>query len=321
MTRRPAEPVLTWICHPDDLAPDYLAVIEENMTREYSAAAERNGFTFRFLPANELVPVVADRPRLLHRGEDLLERRQCYIVDDVSADPQSTHFLRAVYRTVEAGDSVLLNRALKGPECLERDKLAMMLRAAALGVPTPRTVAVPFGRYARQGLSVVREVIGDGPYIVKPREMGMGTAVLRVETPEQLSAALDVVAQTGQSYLVQECLPITGDLRVMMVDGEVLVSLLRHPAEGNYRANLRLGGVAEIDPDIGGIREMCLRIAESLSASYLHVDWLMTPEGPVMGEWGTAMAGFSLMPEPARTKVADAFFQWAGRMLAGTGEL
>ncbi|QHC23603.1 ATP-grasp domain-containing protein [Streptomyces sp. GS7] len=320
MTRRPTEPVLTWICHPDDLTPDYAAAIEADMTKEYTAAAERNGFTFRFLPANELVPVVADRPRLLHRGEDLLARRHCYLVDDVSADPQAAHFLRALYRTVDASDSVLLNRALRGPECLERDKLAMMLRAASLDVPTPRTVAVPFGRYARQALPVVREVVGDGPYVVKPREMGMGAAVLRVDTPEQLSAALDVVAQTGQNYLVQECLPITGDLRVMLVGGEVLVSLLRRPAAGRYRANLRQGGVAELDPDIAGVREMCLRIAGSLDAGYLHVDWLMTENGPVLGEWGTALAGFSLMPEPARTKVADAFFQWAHRMLTGVGE-
>jgi glutathione synthase/RimK-type ligase-like ATP-grasp enzyme len=315
MPRPPVESVLTWICHPDDLAPDYVAAIEADMTRQYSAAAERNGFRFRFLPANELVPVVAQRPRLLHRGEDLLARRHCYIVDDVSADPQATQFLRGIYRTVDASDSVLLNRALDGPECLERDKLAMVLRAADLNVPTPRTVAVPFGRYARQGLAAVRETIGDGPYILKPREMGMGVAVLRVDTPEQLAAAVDVVSQSGLGYIVQECLPIVGDLRVMLVDGEVLVSLLRRPAGGNYRANLRQGGVAEIDPEIGELRDHCRRIAKSLAASYLHVDWLMTPDGPVLGEWGTAMAGFSLMPEPARTRVADAFFQWASRML------
>lgn len=315
MTDGSAERVLTWICHPDDLAPDYLAAVEEDMTREYSAAAERNGFSFRFVPANELVPTVVGKPRLWYRGEDLLERRDCYLVDDVSADPQAAHFLRAIYRTVHASDSVVLNRALQGPECLERDKLAMVLRAAELGVPTPKTVAVPFGRYARAGVAAVREAIGDGPYIVKPREMGMGAAVLRVESPEQLSAAVDVVSQTGQSYLVQECLQIEGDLRVMMIDGEVLVSLLRRPAAGNYRANLRQGGRAEIDPDISAVKDMCQRISESLRASYLHVDWLMTPDGPVLGEWGTALAGFALMPEPARTRVADAFYQWAGRRL------
>ncbi len=316
MNQGPIEQVLTWICNPDDLAPEYLAKVEEDMTREYSAAAQRNGFSFRFVAANELVPTAVDRPRLWYRGEDLLLRRHCYIVDDVSADPQATQFLRGIYRTVQASDSVLLNRTFEGPECLERDKLAMVLRAAELGIPAPATVTVPFGRYARAAVPAIQAVIGDGPYIIKPREMGMGAAVLRVDSPEQLSAAVDIVSQAGLGYVVQECLPIEGDLRVMMVDGEVLVSLLRRPVNGGYRANLRQGGQAEVDPDIAGeVKDLSLRIAENLRASYLHVDWLMTPKRPVLGEWGTAMAGFSLMPEPARTKVADAFYQWAGRRL------
>ncbi|WP_046500494.1 ATP-grasp domain-containing protein [Streptomyces odonnellii] len=320
----PTERLVTWICHPDDYLPEYVDKIIAQMTERWAEPCARHGFTFRFVVANELVPASTDRPRLWHDGVDLLETRQAYIVDDVSGDPQATHFLRGIYRTIEASDSVLLNRSLVGPECLERDKLAILARATTLGIRTPRTVALPFGRYARKGLDVVRKEIGEGPYILKAREMGVGFGVLKLDGYEQLRAAVDIVSQTGQSYIVQEYLPNTGDLRVAMVEGKFAASMLRRPAEGAYLANLSQGGSASANPDVAAVLGDVERIVADLRAGYLCVDWLLTEDGPVLGEWGTAMAEFSSMPEPARSQLADAFFPWVERLLyeketAGTG--
>ncbi|MFE4174497.1 RimK family alpha-L-glutamate ligase [Streptomyces sp. NPDC056909] len=315
----PTERLVTWICHPDDYLPEYVGKITAQMTERWAEPCARHGFAFRFIAANELVPASADRPRLWHAGVDLLETRQAYIVDDVSGDPQATHFLRGIYRTIDASDSVLLNRSLLGPECLERDKLAILARAATLGIRTPRTVALPFGRYARKGLDVIRKEIGEGPYILKAREMGIGFGVLKLDSYEQLRAAVDIVSQTGQSYIVQEYLPNTGDLRVAMVEGKFAASMLRRPAEGAYLANLTQGGNASANPDVAAVLGDVERIVADLQAGYLCVDWLLTEDGPVLGEWGTAMAEFSSMPEPARSQLADAFFPWVGRLLSGTG--
>jgi ribosomal protein S6--L-glutamate ligase len=312
------ERVVTWICHVDDLMPDYVHKIEAQMLERWTEPAATAGFTFRFVHANELVPALSGgRVQLWHNGIDLLERRHCYIVDDVSSDPQATHFLRGIYRTIEASDSILLNRALAGPECLERDKLAILQRAATLGIRTPATVVLPFGRYARGSLDQVRRELGEGPYIVKPREMGVGYGVLKVDTFEQLRAAVDVVAQTGQSFIVQEYLPNAGDLRVAVVEGRFVTSMLRRQAEGSYLSNIAQGGTASSGPDYSAVAEDCLRIVRDLRAEYLCIDWLLTPDGPVLGEWGTAMAEFSPFPEPSRSALAMAFFVWAERKLFG----
>ncbi|MFB7271976.1 RimK family alpha-L-glutamate ligase [Streptomyces sp. NPDC056244] len=315
----PTERLVTWICHPDDYLPEYVDKIIAQMTERWAEPCARHGFRFRFVMANELVPASTDRPRLWHDGVDLLETRQAYIVDDVSGDPQATHFLRGIYRTIEASDSVLLNRSLVGPECLERDKLAILAHATTLGIRTPRTVALPFGRYARKGLDVVRKEIGEGPYILKAREMGVGFGVLKLDGYEQLRAAVDIVSQTGQSYIVQEYLPNTGDLRVAMVEGKFAASMLRRPAEGAYLANITQGGSASANPDVAAVLGDVERIVADLRAGYLCVDWLLTEDGPVLGEWGTAMAEFSSMPEPARSQLADAFFPWVERLLYEEG--
>lgn len=302
--------LITWIYQSEDSDPTEVERFEESITRRYSALSEPRGFDFRVIRATELIPSCAGKPVLRYRGEDLLEHRQCYIVEDMSTDPQGLHALRAVYRTIAASDSVLLNRSFDGPDYLERDKLALLQHAAALGVPTSGTVAIPPGKYARRAIAEARRVLGAGPYIVKPREMSSGTGVLRTESEQQLAAAVDIVAQSDSGYIIQPLITHHGDMRVYMADGRVVSSLTRRPKQDGYLASVSQGGSIEVNDDHLQVADHCERIAKSLNAEWLCVDWLMTDSGPVLNEWSTAHGGFTMMPEPQRTQVANAFFTW-----------
>lgn len=305
---------LTWIVQPEDFDPPYVAKIEAKLGKLFRDVAARFDFSFRFVNAHDVVPLCDGLPRLLYKGEDLLAAEpQCFLVDESSWNAQSGHFLQAIYRTIVASGSVLLNRSITGPDYLERDKLAMMHRAASLNIRTAATVAVPPGRFARSVLPVVQRIIGDGPYILKPRELGMGISVLKTDTMEQLRSALDIAAQSGIGYIVQPFISNQGDCRVYMLDGNIVGSQLRLPPQSGYLANISQGGSGQPAPDLTPVRQQCCRIAEDLQATYLCVDWLMTEEGPVLNEWGTALAGFSGLPEPDRTAVADVFMGWVKR--------
>ncbi|MCC3650549.1 hypothetical protein LIX60_03345 [Streptomyces sp. S07_1.15] len=310
---RSASGLITWIYQAEDLDPGQTVEFEKSLYERYSAAAATIDFDFRVLRAGELIPSCLEKPVLRYQGTDLLGRRQCFIVEDQSQDPQGLQGLRAIYRTIQASDSVLLNRTLSGPDYLERDKLALLQHAAGLGIPTPRTIAVPFGRYARSAVTEAVREIGDGPYIVKPREMGMGVAVLKVDSERQLTAAIDIVAQATGGYIVQPFIPHSGDMRVYVADGEVVTSLTRRPRPGDYLANISQGGSAAATDDHRQVADMCRRIAGSLGAEYICIDWLMTEQGPVLNEWSTASAGFTVLPEPGRTQVIEAFFGWIKR--------
>lgn len=290
--------------------PAASAKFENSITERYRVFAAPYGLNFRIIRAGELVPACLGKPVLWHRGEDLLSRPQCFIVEDMSQDPQAGQALRAIYRTIYASGCVLLNRAIKGPDFLERDKLAILQYAAGLGIPTPSTIAVPFGRYARRILDDVERELGPGPYIVKPRDMAMGIGVLRVDSAQQLSAAIDIVSQTGGGYIVQPLLENAGDMRVFLADGEILASMTRRPAPGGYLANISHGATLEVTDDHLKVAEFCQRITQGLAAEWICVDWLMVPSGPLLNEWCTAYGGFTILPEPARTKVTEAFFLW-----------
>ncbi|MEV6421691.1 hypothetical protein [Streptomyces sp. NPDC051662] len=291
---------------PDDFLPGFADRVLKRESPALAGAAERAGFAVRFIPVDELIPASADRPRLWYQGQDLLSTRQCFQVDDFSWDPQTSHFLKAIYRTVQESDSLLLNRSMDGPDYLATDKLAIAQRAATLGIPTPASLAVPFGRHARSVLPLVEAHLGQGPYILKPREMGMGFAVQKIETFQQLSSAIDMVAQAGIGYLVQPYLPHSADVRVYVTEGTIIAALHRTAGKGAYMTNVSQGGVSSALPGWKDVEEQCLTVARNLRASCLSVDWLLTDSGPVLDEWSTGFGSF-----PSREpKVGDAFFSW-----------
>ncbi|TLQ42965.1 ATP-grasp domain-containing protein [Streptomyces marianii] len=303
-------PMITWIYESEDADPTEVEAFERSITQRYSVLSRPRGLDFRVIRAAELVPSSVGRPVLRYRGEDLLEQRQCYIVEDMATQPQGGQALRAIYRTVQASSSVLLNRSFDGPDYLERDKLAQLQHAGALGIPTTGTITVPSGKYARRAIAEVRRELGDGPYIVKPREMTGGYGVLRVDSDQQLAATIDIVAQTGAGYIVQPLIPHYGDMRVFVADGKVVSSLTRRPRPGGYLASVSQGGTIEVNQDHLQVADFCSRMAQDLRAEWMCVDWLMTDSGPVLNEWSTAHGGFTMMPEPELGKVADAFFGW-----------
>src|SRR6185437_15656517 len=123
----------TWIYSADDMPPAECESFENSITERYRVFAAPYGLDFRVIRAGELIPACLGRPVLWYRGADLLSRPQCFIVEDMSKDPQGAQALRAIYRTIHASSCVLLNRAIKGPDFLERDKLAILQYAANLG--------------------------------------------------------------------------------------------------------------------------------------------------------------------------------------------
>ncbi|MDG4795129.1 hypothetical protein [Micromonospora sp. WMMD1082] len=311
------KPTLSVIYRTDDFDPAYLARATEHFFAASSEAAKRAGFEFRAIPVNELSPSCVGQPQLWHRGKDLLRTRQFFQVDDFSWDPQTAHHLKAVCRTVRESDSILLNHSFVEAEHLTTDKLAIAQRATRLGLSAPLTVAVPFGRYARTAIPLIEEKIGPGPYIVKPREMGMGFGVIKVNTIEQLSTTLDVTTQTGMGYIVQEFIPNFGDLRAYVINKQVVATQHRRPPQGRYLSNISQGGDSTLGAPDTGINAATVRIAESLNASCLQVDWLLSDSGPIVNEWSSGFGGYSALPEPERTQVSNAYFGWARTLLRG----
>jgi ribosomal protein S6--L-glutamate ligase len=299
---------IVWITNPDGYDPVVHEKYKVMGARRVALFAER-GFPVRVVHACDLVAACDGRPQLWYAGEDLLGRRSCFMMSSWAWSPDAAQHFRVISRTIRSSDSVLLNDLIRDPERLGADKLAMYQHAGQLGVPVLPTVAVPFGRYAKRALAVVQQTFDGDGYVVKPREMAMGFGVLKADTVAQLAACTDLLAPSALGCIIQPYLQNSGDLRVFVHRGEAVASMLRRPAADAYRANISVGGTptnGDASPEVAGMSE---HLARSVDAEYLCVDWLLSDtKGPVFNEWMTVAANFEDLPEPSRSRVADALF-------------
>ncbi|MEU7058101.1 hypothetical protein [Streptomyces sp. NPDC046197] len=312
---------LVWITNPDNYDPGLGARLKREGSERVDLYVE-HGFDVRVVHSCDVVPGWNSGPRLWHGDEDLLCKGRGFLLSSWTWHQGIAQQIQAIARTIRASDAVLLTDGVHGAEGLAMDKLAMYHHAGRLDVPVLPCVAVPFGRYTRRALETVRrELAADAPhgYVIKPREMAMGFGVHRVDTLEQLSSALDLLAPADLGCLVQPCLPHTGDVRVYVHQGRQLAALLRTPEAGAYRANVSQGGSGSALTVPAEITEMSERLARSVDADYLCVDWLLGADGPVFNEWMTVSAAFEDLPEPERSTVGRALVTHLARRLGVGG--
>lgn len=109
--------------------------------------------------------------------------------------------------------------------------------------------------------------------ILKPIDAmgGSGVFVLRAED-SNVDALLDIMTQNQRTpVVVQSYIPEAkdGDIRVLMVDGEVVSAFRRVPAAGEHRANLNAGGHAEAYQLTPQDLEVCATVGPALKAAGL----------------------------------------------------
>ena len=85
-------------------------------------------------------------------------------------------------------------------------------------------------------------------------------------------------------YLQAFCSRIKREVRLLVLDGEVLGAMARRPRPGEWRANLSLGASgqrAAVDPEC---RELALKAAAALGADFAGVDIALKEDGAVVLE-------------------------------------
>jgi hypothetical protein len=300
----------------EDMPHDAAVSGEEQAWADATPVAQRFGLSVRRIAAHHLVPMTGAMPRLMMGSQDLLAEARCFTVSRACAHPATARFMQAIYETILDSDSLLLNDSIVASDALERDKMAMACHAAKLGIPVVPMLALPFGPYA-QGVMAHVAKLGEGPWMLKPRELSSSQAVLKADTLQQLRAAIDIAAQGGGAYIVQPDLLNDGHLQVLMVDASVRGCTLLRPAQGLASEALGQGeDLQTIDPP-EQIKLLCHRLCDSLKARHLSIDWLLTPKGPMLTEWSTAL---SASRSPVRI---EAFFDWIATEIAAaeTGSL
>ncbi len=158
------------------------------------------------------------------------------------------------------------------------DKALMHLILMNTGIPMPRTIVAPktfdnIGYTNYKFLEQVAEQLGF-PMIVKESFGSFGQQVYLVNNTEELKAKVDQVGI--KPMIFQEYIKSSHgrDLRLQVIGNRVVASMYRYSDQGDFRANLTIGGKMKTYEPTKEQCELAISCCEKIGLDFAGVDIL-----------------------------------------------
>ena len=153
--------------------------------------------------------------------------------------------------------------------CNDKFRTSVLLNEA--GLPTPKTSIITDPDLA---LAAHKEVGGQFPVVMKTVSGAGGRGVFIIDSDMSLkstvSAFFESDAQT--ELLIQEFIPINGDIRVLVLNGEVIGAMHRQKVKKDFRSNASLGANVKEAEVSDEIKDLALNAAKAMGCYYCGVD-------------------------------------------------
>lgn len=153
------------------------------------------------------------------------------------------------------------------------DKFQTHQILASQGLPVPRTI---LGKFPTN-VDMIEQKLGF-PVVVKTLRGTRGGGVFLAETKQQFQNLTDLIAQsnTNVHFLFQEYISKSfgRDLRVYVVGNRVIAVMERQSRDGNFKANISLGGEGKAYPTTPEINKIAIAAVKALDLDVAGVDLL-----------------------------------------------
>lgn len=168
------------------------------------------------------------------------------------------------------------------------DKSLTWLALAQSGLPMPRTIPAP-KTFPAIGYPTLDFTVRIGqelgyPVVLKECCGSFGQQVYLCQSEEELLQKTAALA--GVPILYQQAITesMGRDVRINVVGGRVVASILRQSTGGDFRSNLTLGGTMAPYTPTEAEAQLALRAAELLGLDFAGVDVLFGKDGPLLCE-------------------------------------
>ena len=231
---------------------------------------KQQGAEAYLLPITRLRADIGATPKISVRGYPI-DDYDALIVRRVPGGTAEQVFYRmdALHRVEEMGVTVI-NSAISIEKAVDKYYTSALLEEARIN--TPWTMVTESFKEAMKGF---KELGGD--IVVKPLFGSLGMGITRVASEDIAYRVFRALEMTKSVYYLQEYIPHGGeDIRVFVIDGEVIASMKR--VSDNWKTNISSGGKAEPYEPSDNIKEICLRASEKLGLNYTGVDVIVQEE-------------------------------------------
>lgn len=159
--------------------------------------------------------------------------------------------------------------------CMElcADKYATSLRLADAGLVSPTTVLIPDVKSAKDSFE---KLDTDYPVILKTNSGTKGVGVLFVESEKSLEGMVQLLFKLDDeiALILQSYIETKFDVRVMVLNNEVIASMKRMIVKNDFRSNYSQGAeimeykLSEVE------HNACIRAAKLVGGSWVGVDFI-----------------------------------------------
>lgn len=165
-----------------------------------------------------------------------------------------------------------------------RDKLRSFQHLSKSGIGIPKT-AFAKSPFDDDVTTLVNEV-GGAPVILKLLESSLGKGVIKADSINAAKSTIEAFSGIKKSIIIQEFIEEANgaDIRVFIVNGEIVGSMKRQGKEGDFRSNLHRGGTAEPTELSKKECSLSLEAAKLLDLRVAGVDLLRAKRGPLILE-------------------------------------
>lgn len=118
--------------------------------------------------------------------------------------------------------------------------------------------------------------VGSFPLVMKSRSGHGGNEVFLINNKEEAN-------NTEDKYIYQRYIPNNGDIRLYVLNQQVIASIKRK-SEIDFRNNYSLGGKVELFDASEEMKAIAIKISKLLNADYIGVDFLLTKDGYFVNE-------------------------------------
>ena len=207
-----------------------------------------------------------------------------------------------------------------GAEVIEtvRDKLHTHQILAESGIDTPDTMLAKFP----VDIKLIEETIGF-PVVVKTLNGALGIGVFLLESQSAFQDLMDLVGETNPNLqlIFQKFVSVSKgrDLRLLVVDGEVVAAMERRAQDGGFKANYSSGAsVHEFVPDQEAV-DIALKTSEVLNIDIGGIDLLFKEGGGYTICEANTFPGFKGLEKATDMNVAEKILEAMQRQLDKKG--
>lgn len=163
-----------------------------------------------------------------------------------------------------------------------RNKLSCSQILASNGMRLPKTI-VSNNNYIYE--SLLDQIPGER-VVIKLINGTHGIGVVLSESKQQAESILDAFNRAKQKSMMQEFIAESkgSDIRIFVVNNEIVGAMKRQAMPGEFRSNLHRGGTSSLIDITNEEKETALKASSSLGLTVAGVDMLRSDRGPLILE-------------------------------------